>query len=102
MTCAKVTVTCVITATDGERFVGTNACANPQPKCPRSPGESYEKCVSICQQQGHAEVQALRAAGSKAQGATAELYGHTYACQSCQESLFVAGVLWLGVRRNDP
>jgi deoxycytidylate deaminase len=97
--CAKTTVTCVITAADGRRFIGTNACANPQPKCPREPGEGYAKCVSICQQQGHAEVQALRAAGPHADGATAELYGHTYACQACQEALYAAGVKWIGVRR---
>lgn len=98
MTCAKTTVTCVITASDGERFVGTNSCANPQSKCPREPGEGYAKCASICQQQGHAEIQAIRAAGAKAIGATAELFGHTYACQSCQEALFKAGVKWFAVR----
>jgi deoxycytidylate deaminase len=99
MTCAKTTVTCVITAQNGEQFVGTNACANPQPTCPRLPGEGYKKCAVICQQQGHAEAQAVRLAGHRAIGATAELYGHTYACQACQEALFAAGIRWLGVRK---
>jgi deoxycytidylate deaminase len=99
--CAKTTVTCVITAPDGRQFIGTNAsCGNPQKVCPRSPGEGYEKCISICQQQGHAEIQAIRAAGDHAQGAVAELRGHTYACQACQEALFAAGIKWLGVRKS--
>ena len=89
--CAKTTVTCVIMTASGERFVGSNACANPQPVCPREPGEGYEKCVSICQQSGHAE----REAGDKAAGAHAFFHGNTYACKDCQEALYDAGVLWI-------
>ena len=93
--CAKTTVTCVITTWDGQRFIGTNACANPQPVCPREPGEGYEKCVSICQQAGHAEREALKLAGDKAVGAHAFFHGHTHACSECQEALYDAGVLWI-------
>lgn len=90
--CAKQTVTCTLISLDGERFVGTNACMNPQAVCPREPGEGYEKCHSICAQLGHAEEQALHRAGSKAFGARAYVEGHTWCCQSCQIKLFEHGV----------
>ena len=101
MTCAKTTVACKIVASDGTVFVGTNSCVNPQPVCPREPGEGYTKCRTICQQQGHAEIQALRLAGEKAKGGVAYLRGHTYACQSCQEALFGAGIAFLRVISDD-
>ena len=95
--CAKAQVFCEIVTLGGSTFVGTNWCANPQSVCPRAPGEGYEKCKSICQQSGHAEIDALRLAGDKAKGATATLRGHTYMCQSCQEALYAAGVAWVRV-----
>jgi pyrimidine deaminase RibD-like protein len=98
--CAKTTVTCEIVATDGQRFVGTNYCNNAQAVCPRAVGEGYEKCTSICDQVGHAEVVAVALAGDNAEGATAYLSGHTYACQPCQEALFGAGVAFLSVGPN--
>lgn len=59
MTCAKRSVVAMII--DGDRIVatGSNRCGNPQPVCPRKPGEGYEKCHSICLQQGHAETMAI-------------------------------------------
>lgn len=95
--CAKATVTCTLVAPDGERFVGTNYCRYAQPICPRRQGEGYEKCRSICGQIGHAETVAVALAGPKAVGSRAYLQGHTYACQSCQEALFGAGVISLSV-----
>lgn len=97
MTCAKATVRCTLVTADGSQIVGTNWCANPQATCPRLPGEGYEKCRSICDQQGHAEVDAIRIAGPHARGAHAYVEGHTYACQSCQEALFGAGVAALTI-----
>ena len=96
--CAKTTVKCVIVALDGKRFVGTNYCNNAQQTCPRLPGEGYEKCQTICRQEGHAEAVAVALAGDSAKGATAYLTGHTYACQDCQEALFGAGVAFLAVK----
>lgn len=90
--CAKTTVRCTLITPSGGRIVGENWCANPQPACPRTAGEGYEKCKSICQQEGHAEAVAVRLAGERAQGARAYIEGHTYACQNCQETLFAAGV----------
>lgn len=95
--CAKATVRCTLVTPSGEHIVGTNRCANPQPKCPRGPGEDYTKCTAICQQQGHAEQVAVLLAGEKARGARAFLEGHTYACMNCQHALFGAGVVSLSI-----
>jgi len=95
--CAKATVTCTLVTPEGEHIVGTNYCHNAQSACPRLPGEGYEKCRSICDQAGHAEVVAIALAGDKANGSRAYLQGHTYACQACQEALFAAGVISLSV-----
>ena len=95
--CAKQTVKCTIITPEGNRYVGTNACARPQAVCPREPGEGYAKCISICDQKGHAEEQALRAAGLFAKGAHAYVEGHTWACQNCQIELFNAGIAALTI-----
>ena len=92
--CAKRQVTCVITAANGKDFVGRNDCANPQDVCPRLPGEGYEKCRSICDQAGHAEIEALKAAGKHAKGAKADLHGHYWICEPCGRALREAGVVW--------
>lgn len=95
--CAKATVTCIIVSPEGRQFVGTNYCNNAQSICPRAPGEGYEKCASICDQEGHAEEVAISLAGPAAIGATAYITGHTYACQKCQEKLFGGGVAFLSI-----
>jgi deoxycytidylate deaminase len=46
-------------------------------------GVGYELCKSVCQQEGHAEENALSFAGDKAKGATLYVEGHTYACGNC-------------------
>lgn len=98
MTCAKRRVQCVIVTEDGKSFVGENDCSNPQNICPRAPGEDYTKCRTICQQTGHAEVNALRAAGPEARGALAVLIGHSHYCAACQIELFRAGVTALTIK----
>lgn len=90
--CAKRHVTCVILTDCNERFVGENDCANPQATCPRQPGEGYEKCKTICQQAGHAEIEALKAAGERARGADAFLYGHYWICEPCGAAIRDAGI----------
>lgn len=93
MTCAKKRVTCFITTKDCDVFVGENTCENPQSTCPRLPGEGYEKCHTICQQHGHAEIMALLNAGqADLKGATAELYGICYSCKPCAKALKDAGI----------
>lgn len=96
MTCAKQTVTATIVMPDGRRFVGTNFARNPQPTCPRADmptGVGYELCRSICQQEAHAEVNAIAAAGGKAEEATLYLEGHTYACEPCKAACAAAGIV---------
>jgi hypothetical protein len=94
--CAKQRVRCQVTTTDGLVLHGENWCLDPQPTCPRAPGEDYTKCKTICQQLGHAEqVVARYAEEVDFTGATATLFGHTHFCQSCQEALFNAGVKYL-------
>lgn len=90
--CAKRAVRCEIVDLRGNTFVGKNDCANPQSVCPRLPGEGYEKCASICDQAGHAEIEALRAAGGHAAGARAFLVGHYWICEPCGRALREAGV----------
>jgi hypothetical protein len=97
MTCAKARVICTLVTPEGERIVGENACDNPQTTCPREPGEGYDKCQTICRQQGHAEAVVVRLAGERARGARAYLEGHSYACRDCQEKLFGAGVRSLSI-----
>ena len=79
--CVKQNVYATVVTPDGESFTGTNLCRNPQKVCPREvqgmkSGEGYELCQSVCQQDGHAEVNALRAAGNKAKGSILYLSGH--------------------------
>lgn len=92
MTCAKKRVFCTIKTISGKRFYGENLCDNPQAICPREPGEDYAKCESICQQRGHAEIQAIRAAGDEnLTGAHAILSGIHRCCTDCSNALRDAG-----------
>lgn len=93
--CTKQTVTATIVTPEGERFVGTNFVRNAQPVCPRADmptGVGYELCRTVCDQSGHAEPNAIAAAGEKARGATLYLEGHTYACEPCKAACAEAGV----------
>lgn len=94
MTCAKRHVWCEIEA-HGRLFYGSNACDNPQPVCPREPGEGYEKCKTICRQVGHAEMVALDkaiASGVELKYAHATVGGHYYVCEWCARALRDAGI----------
>jgi deoxycytidylate deaminase len=95
--CAKSPVRCVIRNGYME-FTGENDCANPQAVCPRAPGEDYTKCQTICQQAGHAEVEAVKKAGIHAKHGTAYLFGHYYACEPCARALRDAGVTEIVIR----
>lgn len=88
MTCAKRLVVAVLVNQAGDVIaVDTNRCANPQPVCPRNEGEGYEKCQSICLQNGHAEVLVITRAvnaGVSLDGVTLFLHGHCAPCSECQ------------------
>ena len=93
MTCAKRHVECYIVTRQGV-VKGDNSCRNPQKACPRGMGEGYEKCVSICGQESHAEINALNAAeslGYDLRGATAIVL-HWRVCDGCQRALRAAGI----------
>jgi len=93
--CAKVTTTAILITTDGDFFVGTNWCKNPQTTCPRGDmptGQGYELCKSICEQPSHAEVDVCLKAGSRAEGSKVILIGHYYACEDCQKVMKKYGV----------
>lgn len=98
--CAKATVFCIIISEKGVSYLGQNWCANPQLVCPREPGEDYTKCKTICQQAGHAELDALKIAGANANQSTAEVHGHSYVCRECQEALYGAGVKSISVLKG--
>lgn len=94
--CAKQVVKATIVTVDGERFVGFNKVRNAQRECPRGDmpsGTGYELCRDVCDQTGHAEVNAMRSAAEKADGAVLYLEGHTYACAACQAAANAAGIL---------
>lgn len=96
MTCAKKIVRCIIVAESGDVFYGDNSCDTPQVSCPRSKDEDYTKCKTICNQPGHAEEMALRAAGNhNLKGAIAYMQGTTHFCENCQKQLFDAGIKFL-------
>lgn len=95
--CAKQTVTATIITKDGECFSGTNACENPQKECPRDvlgmkSGEGYHLCKEVCNQTAHAEVNAIKLAGEKANGSVLYLEGHSYACDNCKGHAESAGI----------
>lgn len=95
MTCAKVNVVARLTV-EGRVFEGSNLCNNPQDTCPRSKGEDYTKCRSICFQPGHAEVQAIRAAhlgGVDPEGGHMVIY-HKRVCDECQDAMRAYGISW--------
>jgi tRNA(Arg) A34 adenosine deaminase TadA len=93
--CAKQVVKATVIAASGVRYVGTNHCMTPQATCARAgmpSGVGYDLCKSVCNQDAHAEVNAIRVAGSEAKGATLYLEGHTYACAPCMDAAEAAGV----------
>ena len=97
MTCAKQIVKAEIITTDGESFKGENSCKNPQEVCPRdiegyASGEGYHLCKEVCEQESHAEIDAISKAGDKCEGATLYLTGHTYACDSCKGTAGAVGI----------
>lgn len=99
--CAKRQVEARLYPLGGDKiFVGRNDCEHPQPVCPRAPDEDYEKCTTVCGQSGHAEIEALRAAGdTNLKGATLALTGHWRVCRECAEAIRDAGIntIWIKV-----
>ena len=75
---------------------GENVIKNDVKTCPRVgmlSGEGYDKCVSICNQSGHAEVNACLDGGDKCDGATMYIFGHTYICEKCAKICRSSGII---------
>ena len=68
-------------------------------ECPRKDmktGEGYELCASICNQKGHAEIQAVNKAnqlGIDLLDCYLVLEGHTYICDTCIDYMELYGLL---------
>lgn len=95
MTCAKKRVRCIIVTADNDTFEGWNDCMLSQLSCPRLPGEDYAKCKFICNQEGHAEIMALKeaqAANADLKYATAIINGINRVCKECADKLTRAGI----------
>jgi len=89
--CAKKHVVAIIEKNE-KYYVGSDWCRNPQKKCPRQPGEGYSKCKTICRQNGHAEIDAIKNAKGDTKGAVMYLIGHDHCCDPCLEAIEKAGI----------
>lgn len=88
--CFKREVCAVIVNNTGEIVVGENLVYNDLiESCPREKGEGYEKCKEVCNQKGHAEIEAIKKAkerGMEIKGAKLYLMGHYKVCPDCTEA----------------
>ncbi len=101
--CAKQTTIAII-VNDGNFYLGSNWCLNPQGECPRKDmesGEGYHLCKEVCHQLGHAEEMACKLAGYRAKGGTLYLIGHTYCCDNCKEIMKKAGIVKTVIVREE-
>lgn len=68
-------------------------CPRVLRNCPT--GTGYEFCKDVCEQEGHAEVMAIRNALSNhhdLKGASLYLDGHWWACQECWDNIIQSGI----------
>lgn len=96
MTCAKVVVKAILTTVAGNEYHGENSCRKPQATCPRLPGEGYDKCRDVCDQQHHAEGAAIHAAldaGDAVDGGHMVVY-HRHVCDGCQLQMRSLNITW--------
>lgn len=96
MTCAKKVVVARLRCRDGKEYAGANDCGNPQSVCPRKEGEGYLKCMTVCKQPMHAEMDALFAAedgGSEPRGGHMVIWHHR-CCEECQRLLDRYQITW--------
>jgi deoxycytidylate deaminase len=98
--CLKQSVYAMIEIGDKKVF-GTNKMINNEVKeCPRDiqgyvSGAGYHLCKDICQQEAHAEIDALKNAktlGVDVAGGKLTLVGHTYCCNNCKTAMVSAGI----------
>lgn len=91
--CLKQRVNAIIVTKDNYIIFGTNNINNKIDICPRAnskSGEDYHFCKDICNQNAHAEVDAINNAlknNIDINDATLYLIGHTYCCNNCLDNL---------------
>lgn len=91
--CLKQRVNAIIVTKDNYIIFGTNNINNKIDICPRAnskSGEDYHFCKDICNQNAHAEVDAINNAlknNIDINDSTLYLIGHTYCCNNCLENL---------------
>ncbi len=97
--CIKQTVVATIITKCGETISGFNGIKNLEiTECPRvvaniATGVGYELCKDVCNQVGHAEIEAIKnSKGYDLTGATMYLTGHTYCCDNCLEAIKNSGI----------
>lgn len=83
----------------GSKIIGRGSNAGKRvEECPRwgSPtGTNYGPCKDVCQQEGHAEVMAIKDAEAKDKDtheADLYLYGHWWCCENCWNHILAAGI----------
>jgi deoxycytidylate deaminase len=91
----------------GTLAVGYNDINNEVSECPRKDmptGEGYHLCKEVCDQQGHAEIQALRQLEERYgkdfydEDCKVIIEGHTYACDACKQALYRKGITEIEIR----
>lgn len=86
--CFKREVCAILIDKNGKIAVGQNLISNSEvSECPREKGENYEKCISICRQEGHAETMVIQNAlerNMELKGSILYLIGHNRICDNCQ------------------
>ena len=99
--CIKQRVYAMIEIGDKKVF-GTNKMLNDEvTECPRDMqgyvnGAGYHLCKEVCQQNAHAEVDAIKNAeilGIDINGGKLTLVGHTYCCNDCKSAMDIAGIV---------
>jgi len=98
--CLKQSVIALIISKDNKEVFGSNHINAEISTCPRvekgcKTGEGYEMCKNICQQNFHAEVDAIQNAKKEnveLKNATLYLYNHSYCCVNCIDNMKFAGI----------
>ena len=96
MTCAKKKVKAVLKLRTGEVIVGTNKCDNPQDSCPRVGNDGYTKCLQICRQLFHAEMECVYKginAGLNLEGGHMQVWHHRI-CDKCAAEMTQYKITW--------
>lgn len=97
--CAKQSTSAVIFRKGNFLGRGVNAgkkvdvCPRVEKGCPT--GTGYELCREVCEQQGHAEIMAIKNAkekGMNLEGASLYLDGHWWICEECWDAIIEAKI----------